>query len=80
MTLRYARDRDVARAEREMSEMLTSLLDPHTSSPGIRDDAGNIVDLEYVRVNVAACRYLSRPRKDLLGKRLRRRGPTARWI
>lgn len=71
VTLRYARDRDAARAEREMSEMLDSLLDPHTSYRGIRDDAGNIVDLEYVRVNVAACRYLSRPRKDLLGKRLR---------
>ena len=30
------------------------LLDPHTSYRGSGDDAGNIVDLEYVRVNVAA--------------------------
>ncbi len=71
VTVRYARDRKAARAEREMRETLDSLLDPHAIFRGVRDDAGNVVDLEYVRVNVAACRYLSHPRKDLLGRRLR---------
>lgn len=71
VTQRYAQDRDVAKAEREISATLESLLDPHVTFRAVRDEGGAIVDLEYTRINAAACAYLQTTREHALGRRLR---------
>lgn len=71
VTRRYAQDRDVAKAEREISATLDSLLDPHVVFRAVRDESGAILDLEYTRINAAACAYLETTREHAMGRRLR---------
>jgi diguanylate cyclase (GGDEF)-like protein/PAS domain S-box-containing protein len=71
VTGRYVRDRDVAHAERQQRATLDSLLDPLQLLAPVRNDSGDVVDFEYVRVNLATCRYLGRTREQLEGHRLR---------
>ncbi len=71
VTSRYAADRDVARAERELSATLDSLIDPHVTLRAVRDGRGRLTDLEYTRINVAAGRFLRVDPKDFMGRRLR---------
>ena len=70
VTQRDRSERELARAEARMRTTLDSLLDPHEMLTPIRDDTGQIVDLEYVHVNRASCRYLRKVRDELEGQRL----------
>ncbi len=70
VTQRDRNERELARAEARMRTTLDSLLDPHEMLTPIRDDAGHIVDLEYVQVNRASCHYLGMSRDELEGHRL----------
>lgn len=79
VTQRYERDRAVAKGERELRATMDALLDPYDALIAVRDDTGEIVDLEYTRVNEASCRYLRRRPEELIGHRLREvwSGPAA---
>lgn len=72
VTSRYEHEREVAKAEKQTSAILESLLDPLKVFRPVRID-GKIVDLELVRVNAAGCRYLGKRREEIEGVRLRRR-------
>jgi PAS domain S-box-containing protein len=47
-----------------------SLLDPQVLYDAVRDDAGQVVDLEFVDANPAACAYFEMDQADLIGSRL----------
>jgi PAS domain S-box-containing protein len=49
---------------------LDSLLDPEVRYEAVRDDAGQLVDLEFVGANPAACAYFEMDYADLIGSRL----------
>lgn len=70
VTRRYEEGRAVAHAEREMRSIVESLLDPLNVVQAVRDDRGRIVDVLFVRVNEASCRYLRLPRSALEGRQL----------
>jgi len=70
VTQRDHNEQELAKGEARMRTTLDSLLDPHEMLVPIRDDTGGIVDLEYVQVNRASCRYLHKPREELVGHRL----------
>lgn len=64
-----ARAASEEREERRRA-MLDSLLDPHVLIEAVRDDAGNIVDFEYLDANRAACDYVNLRKDQLIGMRL----------
>ncbi len=72
VTSRYQRDREVAQAERQTRAIVESLLDPLQVFQPVYED-GRIVDVQLVRVNPAACRYLRRKREEIEGTYLRAR-------
>jgi PAS domain S-box-containing protein len=49
---------------------LDSLLDPEVRYEAIRDEAGQVVDLEVVGANPAACAYFEMDYADLIGSRM----------
>ena len=49
---------------------IDTLLDPWVLMNAVRDDAGTIIDFEYVDANDAACRANELPREKLIGSRL----------
>ena len=74
VTERATLTRDLAQAladsERARALARTStdaLVDPQVLFEGVRDSTGNVVDLIYREVNVAACRYLGLNRDELIG-------------
>jgi diguanylate cyclase (GGDEF)-like protein/PAS domain S-box-containing protein len=60
----------VEQRERELRGVVDTLLDPWVLLEAVRDDAGRIVDLEYVDANDAACAFNHLTREQLLGLRL----------
>jgi PAS domain S-box-containing protein len=54
---------------------LDSLLDPQVRYEAVRDDAGQVVDLEFVGANPGACAYFEIEHADLIGSRLLDRFP-----
>lgn len=71
VTQRYRSDRAVAKAESRWRSTLESLLDPLQVLSPVLDEAGEVVDFEYVQVNQAACDFLRKRRDEVLGSRLR---------
>ena len=64
-------ERERAQAgERQIQQILDSMLDPHLVFQAVRDDQGELVDIECVRANATACRVLRIDEKDLVGKRI----------
>ncbi|HVB70185.1 MAG TPA: PAS domain S-box protein [Acidimicrobiales bacterium] len=53
-----------------LGEAMESLLDPMVILRPVRDDAGRVVDLEYVDANAAATQFLQTTLADLIGTRL----------
>jgi PAS domain S-box-containing protein len=49
---------------------LDSLLEPQVLYAAVRDDTGQVVDLEFVDANPAACAYLEMDHADLIGSRM----------
>lgn len=49
---------------------LDAMLDPQALVEAVRDDEGRIVDFVFRELNPAACTYLQRTEKELLGTRL----------
>ena len=70
VTRRYEEGRAVAHAEREMRSIVESLLDPLNVFEAVRDATGRIIDVVFVRVNDASCRYLRLSRAALENRRL----------
>lgn len=58
-------------SEHAVEQILDSMLDPHLVLSAVRDEAGEIVDLEFTRANDSACRVLRLRREHLVGKRVR---------
>ena len=50
--------------------IIDSLIDPWVLLAAVRDEAGEIVDFEYVDANEAACRHNGVARPDIIGSRL----------
>lgn len=57
-------------AVQQREAMFASMIDPMVIFRSVRDDAGQIVDFEYVDANPAACTYNQVDRADLIGKTL----------
>ncbi len=63
--------RQAAQADRAaLRATLDSLLDPQVRYVAVRDDSGQVVDLEFVDANPAACAYFEMDRTALIGSRL----------
>jgi diguanylate cyclase (GGDEF)-like protein/PAS domain S-box-containing protein len=60
----------LAQREQELRGVVDTLLDPWVLLAAVRDDAGRIVDFEYVDANDAACEFNGTPRDELIGMRL----------
>ncbi len=74
-SLRDVHDQVLARTEVEQARdqqhaILDSLLDPWILLAALRDDAGTIVDFEYVDANRAACQANGLTLPELVGRRL----------
>lgn len=63
------RERAVA-GERQIRQILDSMLDPHLVFGAVRDEAGELIDIECVRANTAACRVLRIAEEHLVGRRI----------
>ena len=49
---------------------LDGLLDPWVIQDVVRDEAGAVVDFEFVDINTAACDYFGKTADELVGSRL----------
>jgi hypothetical protein len=63
--------REAAQADRAaLRATLDSLLDPQVRYVAVRDDTGQVVDLEFVDANPTACAYFEMDSAELIGSRL----------
>jgi PAS domain S-box-containing protein len=63
--------REAAKADQAaLRATLDSLLDPQVLYAAVRDDTGQVVDLEFVDANPAACAYFEMDQADLIGSRM----------
>jgi len=53
-----------------LAATLDTMFEPHAYMRPVYDEAGQVVDLEFEEVNDAECRYLDRPRHDIVGHRV----------
>lgn len=63
-------DGTAARAHALLRGLLDGVDEPVTVFAPVLDQAGSLVDLEFVEANQAACSYNGMPRDELLGRRL----------
>ncbi len=79
VTERYRTQQDLA-SEKRFRSALDAMMDPFFIFAPVRDDQGQIVELEYRYVNQAAVQLYQMPRQDIVGHGLLELFPSAREL
>jgi signal transduction histidine kinase len=66
-TARYRMQQDLASSEKRFRSAVDALLDPFFMLGPVRDDQGQIVELEYLYVNQAALRLYNMSEQEIIG-------------
>lgn len=70
VTARYEAAERIANSERRLRVVLDNLLDSHVMLRALRDESGEIVDLTFAEVNLAASAFSGEPRNAIVGTRV----------
>ena len=79
VTDRYRTQQDLA-AEKRFRSALDAMVDPFFTFAPVRDDQGQIVELEYRYINQAAERLYQMPRQNVVGHGLLELFPSVREL
>ena len=77
VTERYRAQQDLAASEKRFRTAADAMMDPFFVFVPVRDDQGQIVDLEYRYVNQAALKLYRMPPRDIIGHGLLEQFPPA---